>query len=137
MFVLLAAIPYLVTFYFYWVDSADLFRNARGRIPANAGLRLIVPVAIGGLTPLALASKNKGLSGDDRLILLSSTAFSILYLIVVMAALRTVTTFLSLYHPILVRNHVLKFVRGRVALVIVGLLIICYAAAVNIAVSID
>jgi hypothetical protein len=149
MFVLLAVVPYAVTVVFYALDSNDLFRRAAGQIPPNAALRLIVPVIIGGLTPLALASKNTGLSGSDRLILSSATAFSAMYVVVVLIALRSATVFLSLYHPFRLRRptvclHPLRLgwpsvqlPRGRHVLVSLGLAVIAYGAGVNIAVSLD
>jgi hypothetical protein len=135
VFMLLALIPYAVAIVFYGLDTTDLFREAHGKIPTNALLRLTVPVVIGGLMPLALASKNTGLSGADRGILASATAFAMVYGLIASAAIRSPTAFLALYHRFRVGGYTAKRLRGRRVLIATGVLVICYGAGVNIAIS--
>jgi hypothetical protein len=136
LLLLLAALPYIGALVVYWVNSDALFRDAGASAPSNWNWRLVTPVMVGGLTPLALAAKS-GLPDGERWLLLSATGLAILYALVSMGTLRDSKKFFRLQLPIGMGNHTFhKWPKWRV-LLLVGSLVFIYAATVNMVVAVD
>jgi len=131
---LLAALPYVATIALYWLTTNDLIRDAEGEIPSNWNWRLVVPVLVGGLTPLALAASDS-VTPANRTLLLSATALAILFTVLFMAALRDGSGFFKLQRPISIGSlNLARFPRWRLILV-VGTAILCYGAVANVVVA--
>ncbi len=134
MFVLLAALPYVGTIALYWLTTSDLFRDAKGIVPSNWNWRLVAPVMVGGLTPLALASRS-GVDSSERGLLLTATGLAILFTLIGMGVLRDGKRFFGLQTLLTVGGKKFSRVpRWRVVL-IVGTLILCYGAVINVIVA--
>jgi hypothetical protein len=129
--VLLALLPYGGTIALYWLTSADLFREGRGAAPSNWNWRLVAPIVVGGLTPLALAARSD-VGGSDRGWLLSATGVAILFALICMTLLRNDERFFGLQLEVVIkRKKIGRLPRWRV-LVAGGTLLLCYGAAVNV-----
>jgi hypothetical protein len=132
--VLLAPLPYVGAIVMYWFTSASLFRDAEGVAPSNWNWRLVAPVMVGGLTPLALAAKS-GLDGVQRGALLSATAAAIVFTLVGMGLLRDDKKFFRLQLALSegdAKNP--RALKWRI-LVIAGTLVLVYGAIVNVLVA--
>ena len=134
MSVLLAPLPYVGAIVMYWFTSASLFRDAEGAVPSNWSWRLIAPVMVGGLTPLALAAKN-GLDGVQRGALLTATAAAIVFTLVGMGLLRDDRKFFRLQLALSEGNAKNPRALKWKILVMVGTLVLLYGAIVNILVA--
>jgi hypothetical protein len=134
MFVLLAALPYVGTIALYWLTTGDLFRDAKGVVPSNWNWRLVAPVMIGGLTPVALAAKS-GLNNSDRGLLLTATGLAILFTLIGMGVLRDGRRFFGLQMPVSIGTRKFNRIpRWRVVL-IAGSVLLCYGAVINVIVA--
>jgi len=132
--VLLAALPYVATIALYWLTTSGLIKDAEGEAPSNWNWRLVAPVLVGGLTPLALAASDS-VTGSNRTFLLSTTALAILFTVLLMAALQVGSGFFKLQRPISIGSlNLTRFPRWRLILV-VGTAILCYGAVTNVIVA--
>lgn len=129
MLVLLAALPYAGAIAMYWLTASNLFKEANGVVPGNWNWRLVAPVMVGGLTPLALAPRD-GLTSTERGLLLSGTALAIVYTLVCMTVLRDGKKFFRVQIPVTSRGKS-RLSRWRVML-LVGTAVLCWGAAANV-----
>lgn len=136
MLLLLAALPYVGALAVYWLNTAALFRDAEATAPSNWNWRLVTPVMVGGLTPLALAAKS-GLQDDQRWLLLSATGLAMLYTLISMGIFRDTKKFFRLQLPAGVGNHAFHKWPKWCAFTLVGSLVLVYAAVVNMVVAVD
>lgn len=135
MLLLLAALPYVGALAVYWLNTDALFRDAGAAAPSNWNWRLVTPVMVGGLTPLALAAKS-GLQDEQRWLLLSATGLAILYTLISMGIFRDSKKFFQLQLPTGMGNRAFrKWPRWR-AFLLVGSLVLIYAAVVNMVVAV-
>lgn len=134
MLLLLAALPYIGAVVVYWLNTANLFRDAEVMAPSNWNWRLVAPVMVGGLTPLALAAKT-GLMDEERWLLLSATGVAILYTLVSMGVLRGERKFFRLQIAIGFGDKKFRnWPRWR-PVALMGSLVLVYAATVNMIVA--
>lgn len=136
MLLLLAALPYLGTLAVYWLNTAALFRDAGATAPSNWNWRLVTPVMVGGLTPLALAAKS-GLQDEQRWLLLSATGLAMLYTLISMGVYRDTQKFFRLQLPVGVGNRTFRKWPKWGAFLLVGSLVLIYAAIVNMVVAVN
>jgi hypothetical protein len=130
MRVLLALLPYVGSTFIYGLNAADLFATAGGKLPSYAAWRLSAPVLVGGgLTPLAVAVDT---NREDIDLLVSPIAFAIVYLLLQLALLRDQRRFLRLYRPLVVGGRELSGLTPRRIVVVLGVLVIWYGAAINL-----
>jgi hypothetical protein len=135
LLLLLAALPYVGALAVYWLNADALFRDAGATAPSNWNWRLVTPVMVGGLTPLALAAKS-GLPDEQRWLLLSATGLAILYTLISMGIFRDSKKFFQLQLPAGMGNHTFrKWPKWR-AFLLVGSLVLIYAAVVNMVVAV-
>jgi hypothetical protein len=134
MFVLLATLPYIGAIAMYWLTTGDLFRDARGVVPSNWNWRLVAPVMIGGLTPLALAAKG-GVDRADRGLLLTATGLAILFTLIGMGVLRDGKRFFGLQTSLTIGTRKLSRVPRWRVILIVGTILLCYGGTVNVIVA--
>jgi hypothetical protein len=132
---LLAACPYIAALASYWASAWDLFRTENETAPPNWNWRLVAPVLAGGLTPLALASKQTGIDATERGLLLSSVAAAILFVVVLLPFLQGNKPYLWLQRAIPIGRRELRWLPWRRFFVGLGSVILVYGASVNIAVS--
>jgi len=136
LLLLLAALPYAGALVVYWLNTDALFRDAGATAPSNWNWRLVTPVMVGGLTPLALAAKS-GLQDEQRWLLLSATGLAMLYTLVSMGVFRDPQKFFQLQLPVGIGDRTLrKWPKWR-AFLLVGSLVFIYAAVVNMVVAVD
>jgi hypothetical protein len=132
--VLLATLPYIVAVATYSATAHQLFRGRPQAPPSNWAWLLVAPVAIGGLTPLSLASK-ANLESSGRALLLSAAALAALFVVLVLNFLRSDRRFWWLERIVSVGNREIRSLRWRHVFVGLGSAILVYGAAVNIIVS--
>ena len=132
---LLAALPYVAALAVYWVNTDALFRDAGAVAPSNWNLRIVTPVLVAGITPLALAAKS-GLHDHQRWLLLSATGIAMLYTLISLGILRDSKKFFRLQLPLGVGERTFtKWPRWR-GFLMVGTLVVVYAAVVNMVVAV-
>lgn len=133
MQLLLAVLPYCAAVAVYWQTASSLFSESRTTVPSNWNWRLVFPVAVGGLTPLALAAKS-GLDSDERGLLLSVPGVSIIFSVVFMGALWGTARYYWAREPI----HFLRRWRSAprwLAVVATGSMVLVYGATTNVIVA--
>jgi hypothetical protein len=129
---LLAALPYAGAIAMYWLTVTNVFKEAKGTVPDNWNWRLVAPVMVGGLTPLALAPRD-GLDSTERGLLLSVTALAIFFTLICMTVLRDDKKFFRMQIPVTVLDRSL-LPRWRTMLLL-GTLVLCWGAVVNVVVA--
>lgn len=134
MFVLLAALPYIAAIALYVMTAKDLVRDAEGEVPSNWNWKLVAPVVVGALTPLALAASD-GVSTADRGVLLSVTGLAIVFGIVAMTAMRGQYAFFRLQRPVSLGRVKFTNVPRWKIIVGAGAVILCYGAVVNVLIA--
>lgn len=131
MSVLLAGVPYAAAILVYWRTIANMFREAEGKPPANWSWRLMSPVMVSGLTPLALLPR-EGLSSDERSLLVLGPILGAFFMIAGMSILRDNTKFYRM------QIHVTAFGRNRMprwhVIVLLGSAILLASGVINVAV---
>jgi hypothetical protein len=131
---LLAGLPYVAAIALYWLTASNMVTDAKGEVPSNWNWRLVGPVMVGGLTPLALAASD-GVDGSQQAILLSAPAIAIVFTVVLMAALWDGSGFFRLQRPISAGPvNYTRFPRWRVV-VLAGTAVLGYGAVVNVMVA--
>ncbi|MGO9760576.1 MAG: hypothetical protein ACLP1Q_04865 [Solirubrobacteraceae bacterium] len=128
---LLAVVPYLGSVAMYWFTASDLFGGSDSEPPSNWNWRFVVPVLVGGLTPLALAARNN-VNGNDRAFLVLAAMAGIMFTIITMGVLKKEKSFFRIQDPIAIkRTKYDRLPRWRL-IVGVGTLLLCCGAAANI-----
>lgn len=131
---LLALIPYIVAIILYWQTAFDLFADAKTRAPGSWNWRLLSPVLLGGLTPLALAARDEIRTGQ-RVLLLTVTALALVYTIVGMTFLRGGERFFDIQTPVALAGHQFKFLLRWRLIVIFGSAILAYGSVATVIVA--
>jgi uncharacterized membrane protein len=131
MLALLAVVPYLVSVALYWFTASDLFGDSGSEPPSNWNWRFVVPVLVGGFTPLALAAKTN-INGSDRAFLVLAAVAVIVFTIITMGALRKERSFFRIQDPVAFKRMVYDHIPRWWLIVGVGTLLLCCGAAANI-----
>jgi hypothetical protein len=134
MSVLLAVLPYVASIGLYGFTAKDVVSSGEGEAPSNWNWKLVVPVVVGALTPLALAASD-GLSGTERGALLSVTGVAIVFGIGAMTLMRDESAFFGLQQPVFVGKAKLTNIPRWKLLVGTGAIVLCYGAVVNVIVA--
>jgi NO-binding membrane sensor protein with MHYT domain len=136
MLVLLAAIPYAVAIVSNWLTVGQTFKpgTSRGVEPGSWSTALLVPVAIGGLTPIALAAR-KGVSSYDRGLLGLSVALSIAFAVVTMVTLADPDRALKLQNDVTIGRMNLPWLPRWRLVLIIGSLLLVFGAVTNVIVA--
>jgi hypothetical protein len=136
MLMLLAGLPYIVAIAVNWLIVGQSFRAGGDPQPGIRNALLLAPVAIGGLTPIALLAR-KGVSGADRgllaLVALLAVAFSIISLV----ALGDTRRALKLQKQVGFGGMTIRWLRGWQLMLALGSLLLGLGAAANIIVAGD
>jgi hypothetical protein len=131
---LLALVPYIVAIILYWQTASDLFADAKDRAPGSWSWRLLSPVLLGGLIPLALAARNE-ISAGQRVLLLTVTAAALVYTILGMAFLRGGERFFGIQTPVALSGHQFNFLVPWRLIVFFGSVILAYGATATVVVA--
>jgi hypothetical protein len=138
MLVLLAALPYAVATAANWLIVGQAFRTGDGG-EAEPGIRnalLLAPVAIGGLTPMALVAR-RNVSGSDRALLSLAAILAVAFTVLLTLALSDTDRALSLQKEVAFgRVRLSRIERWQVVLVI-GSVLLLFGAVANIIVAGD
>lgn len=130
----LALVPYVVAIVLYWQMASDLFADAKKRAPGSWNWRLLSPVLLGGLTPLALAAREDITSGQ-RVLLITVSVFAIVYTILGMSLLRGRQRFFDIQTPVAVAGHKFDFLPRWCLVAFLGSTILAYGAVVTVIVA--
>ena len=131
---LLALVPYLVAIILYWQAASDLFADAKTRAPGNWSWRLLSPVLLGGLTPLALAAR-EDISSGQRVLLLTVSVFAIVYTILGMSFLRGGQRFFNIQTSVAIAGHKFSFLLRWHLIVFLGSVILAYGSVATVIVA--
>jgi hypothetical protein len=136
MLVLLAGLPYAVAILANWLIVSQIFRpgETRQAQPGTWTAFLLVPVAIGGLTPVALLAR-KGVSSPDRQLLALSAVLAFAFTVVALLAFSDTERALRLQRPVSLRGMSLSWLLGWRLVLIIGSGLLAFGAITNVIVA--
>jgi hypothetical protein len=136
MLVLLAGLPYLVAIIANWLTVGQIFRPGESSQPQPgvwSAFRL-APIAIGGLTPIALLAR-KGVSSSDRGLLALAAVLAVAFSVIALVAFADTNRALRLQRPVRISGHSWSWLLGWRLILILGSLLLGFAAVSNIIVA--
>lgn len=136
MLVLLAAVPYAVAILANWLIVSQIFRpgEVSEAQPGMWTAFLLTPVAIGGLTPIALAAR-KGVSSSDRDLLALAAVLAFAFTVVALVAFSDSGRALRLQRPVSLRGMSVSWLPGWRLVLILGSVLLAFGAITNIIVA--
>jgi hypothetical protein len=134
--VLLAALPYAAAIIVNWLIVSDAFRPGAddSTEAASYGGVLLAPVAIGGLTPVALAA-HKGVSSADQQLLWLATALALLFCGIAQVALSGGQRARRLQHSLSLGPVNLDWLPGWRLVLLLGSALLVFAAIISVIVD--
>jgi hypothetical protein len=134
--VLLAVLPYAAAIAANWLIVSDAFRPGADESSeaASYGGVLLAPVAIGGLTPVALAA-HKGVSSTDRQLLWLSAALALFFCGVTQVALSGGQRAHRLQHGLSLGPVNLDWLPGWRLVLLLGSSLLVFAAVISVIVD--
>jgi hypothetical protein len=134
--VLLGALPFAAAIIANWMIVSDAFRLGAGESTevVSYGGVLLAPVAIGGLTPIALAA-HKGVSGSDQQLLWLATALVLVFCGLAQVALSDGRRAQRLQHGLSLGPVTLEWLPGWRLVLLLGSALLVFAAVISVVVD--